>query len=57
MQTYFDGIYIFIIDIKEDLADIKCQFCAPEISCLGDFVGRAGVRMCDGAHSTLLEEA
>jgi hypothetical protein len=23
----------------------KCQFCVPEIPCLGDFVGRSGVRM------------
>ena len=23
----------------------KCQFCVPEIPCLGDFVGRDGVRM------------
>ncbi|KAG3076359.1 hypothetical protein PI125_g21525 [Phytophthora idaei] len=35
----------YFYDKRQVLSDAKCVFCAEEILCLGDFVGRNGVRM------------
>ncbi|OWZ13069.1 hypothetical protein PHMEG_00013676 [Phytophthora megakarya] len=51
MRIYFDDIYLFTTneDVSEHLEALdrlsKCQFCVDEIPCVGDFVGRNGVRM------------
>ncbi|KAG4228993.1 hypothetical protein PC116_g22673 [Phytophthora cactorum] len=59
-KSFYDDIYIFTksrnigdhlealrktLDILRDNKLSKCVFCAEEIPCLGDFVGRDGVRM------------